>query len=189
MQYLYYLSQIGIAMSPLSNNSLFLTYDRNPFLSYFQCGMNVSLSTDDPLQFHFTKEPLIEEYSVATQIYKLSSTDMCEIARNSVLQSGFEDCLKRAWIGKQYREEGAKGNDITKTNVPNRRFQFRHSLLSMERDLLKGKIQNPDELVHPTPVPAAEQLRIKEVEEGVARIFTGPSPIVGDNAFGGKSFE
>lgn len=30
--------------------------------------MNVSLSTDDPLQFHFTKEPLIEEYSVAAQV-------------------------------------------------------------------------------------------------------------------------
>ena len=56
LQYLYYLSQIGVAISPLSNNILFLTYDRNPFMYYFQCGMNVSLSTDDPLQFHFTKE-------------------------------------------------------------------------------------------------------------------------------------
>ena len=28
LQYLYYLSQIGIAMSPLSNNSLFLNYNR-----------------------------------------------------------------------------------------------------------------------------------------------------------------
>ena len=30
LQYLYYLAQIGIAMSPLSNNSLFLNYHRNP---------------------------------------------------------------------------------------------------------------------------------------------------------------
>lgn len=30
LQYLYYLCQIGIAMSPLSNNSLFLNYHRNP---------------------------------------------------------------------------------------------------------------------------------------------------------------
>ena len=30
LQYLYYLSQIGIAMSPLSNNSLFLNYNRSP---------------------------------------------------------------------------------------------------------------------------------------------------------------
>lgn len=64
----FYLDQIGIAMSPLSNNALFLTYERNPFLTFFQRGLNVSLSTDDPLQFHFTKEPLIEEYSVAAQV-------------------------------------------------------------------------------------------------------------------------
>jgi hypothetical protein len=37
--------------------------------------MNVSLSTDDPLMLHYTKDPLIEEYSVATQVYKLSATD------------------------------------------------------------------------------------------------------------------
>lgn len=72
LQYLFYLKQIGIAMSPLSNNALFLTYERNPLPNFFKTGLNVSLSTDDPLQFHFTKEPLLEEYSVAAQIYKLS---------------------------------------------------------------------------------------------------------------------
>lgn len=55
-------------MSPLSNNSLFLDYHRNPFLMFFQRGLNVSLSTDDPLQIHFTKEPLVEEYSVAAKV-------------------------------------------------------------------------------------------------------------------------
>ena len=54
-------------MSPLSNNSLFLDYHRNPFPTFFARGMNVSLSTDDPLQIHLTKEPLVEEYSVAAQ--------------------------------------------------------------------------------------------------------------------------
>ena len=34
LQYLYYLCQIGIAMSPLSNNSLFLNYNRYCF--YFE---------------------------------------------------------------------------------------------------------------------------------------------------------
>ena len=62
----------GIAMSPLSNNSLFLNYPRSPFPDYLARGLNVSLSTDDPLQFHFTKEPLMEEYSIAAQIWKLS---------------------------------------------------------------------------------------------------------------------
>ena len=55
LQYLFYLCQIGIAMSPLSNNSLFLNYIKNPFYDYHSIGLNVSLSTDDPLQFHFTK--------------------------------------------------------------------------------------------------------------------------------------
>ncbi len=76
LQYLYYLAQIGIAMSPLSNNSLFLNYHRlvesllklkpkfnflhflmisNPLPEYLNRGLQVSLSTDDPLQFHFTK--------------------------------------------------------------------------------------------------------------------------------------
>jgi AMP deaminase len=68
LQYLYYLKQIGLAMSPLSNNALFLNYERNPFPAFFHRGLNISLSTDDPLQFHFTKEPLIEEYSVAAQV-------------------------------------------------------------------------------------------------------------------------
>lgn len=55
LQYLYYLAQVGIAMSPLSNNNLFLDYHRNPMPQYFYRGLLVSLSTDDPLQFHFTK--------------------------------------------------------------------------------------------------------------------------------------
>ena len=31
----------------------------------------------------------MEEYSVAAQVWKLTATDLCEIARNSVLHSGF----------------------------------------------------------------------------------------------------
>ena len=68
LQYLFYISQIGIAMSPLSNNSLFISYPRNPLPEYLMKGLNVSLSTDDPLQFHFTKEALMEEYSIAAQV-------------------------------------------------------------------------------------------------------------------------
>lgn len=30
----------------------------------------------------------MEEYAIAAQVFKLSTCDMCEIARNSVLQSG-----------------------------------------------------------------------------------------------------
>ena len=68
LQYLYYLAQIPICMSPLSNNHLFLEYNKNPFPEFFARGLKVCLSTDDPLQFHFTMEPLMEEYAVAAQV-------------------------------------------------------------------------------------------------------------------------
>ena len=32
----------------------------------------------------------MEEYSIAAQVWKLTPCDMCELARNSVLMSGFE---------------------------------------------------------------------------------------------------
>ena len=32
----------------------------------------------------------MEEYSIAAQVWRLSPCDMCELARNSVLMSGFE---------------------------------------------------------------------------------------------------
>jgi AMP deaminase len=136
LQYLYYLTNIGIAMSPLSNNSLFLSYNRNPFPDYFARGLNVTLSTDDPLQFHFTKEALMEEYSIAAQVWRLSSADMCELARNSVYNSGFEARLKQYWLGPNYTELGVKGNDIRRTNVPDIRIAYRHETLLHELDLL-----------------------------------------------------
>ncbi|RKO97339.1 hypothetical protein CXG81DRAFT_16054, partial [Caulochytrium protostelioides] len=138
LQYLFYLNQIGLAMSPLSNNALFLNYERNPFWTFFQRGLNVSLSTDDPLQFHFTKEPLIEEYSVAAQIFKLSGTDMCEVARNSVLQSGWEMDIKRRWLGADCDLPGPAGNDIQRTNVPNLRLSYRYQTLIEERYMIFG---------------------------------------------------
>lgn len=125
LQYLYYLSQVGIAMSPLSNNKLFLDYNKNPFPKYFNIGMNVSLSTDDPLMLHYTKDPLLEEYSVAAQVWKLSSADQCEIARNSVLQSGWEDRFKRHFLGEDY-------SDIRETNVPRIRLHYRKETLEGE---------------------------------------------------------
>ncbi|CAE6421584.1 unnamed protein product [Rhizoctonia solani] len=136
LQYLFYLKQIGLAMSPLSNNALFLGYERNPLPEFFKIGLNVSLSTDDPLQFHFTKEPLLEEYSVAAHIYKLGQAGLAELARNSVIQSGFEMEVKRHWIGKKWYLPGAAGNDINKTNVPDRRLAFRYNTLMEELKLI-----------------------------------------------------
>lgn len=144
LQYLYYMSQIGIAMSPLSNNSLFLNYQRNPLPEYFNRGLNVSLSTDDPLQFHFTKEPLMEEYSIAAQVWKLSTCDMCEIARNSVLQSGFEHEVKQNWLGLNYTKEGVAGNDVTRTNVSSIRVAYRYESLVDELRCISSGVKSYD---------------------------------------------
>ncbi|KAL3501320.1 hypothetical protein ACH5RR_035769 [Cinchona calisaya] len=149
LQYLYYLAQIGLAMSPLSNNSLFLDYHRNPFPMFFQRGLNVSLSTDDPLQIHLTKEPLVEEYSVAAKVWKLSSCDLCEIARNSVYQSGFLHVAKLHWLGDWYFKRGPEANDIHKTNVPNIRISFRHETWEEEMQYVyAGKAKLPREIDH-----------------------------------------
>ncbi|KAF3555059.1 hypothetical protein F2Q69_00017592 [Brassica cretica] len=148
LQYLYYLAQIGLAMSPLSNNSLFLDYHRNPFPVFFLRGLNVSLSTDDPLQIHLTKEPLVEEYSIAASVWKLSACDLCEIARNSVYQSGFSHALKSHWIGKDYYKRGPDGNDIHKTNVPRIRVEFRDTIWKEEmQQVYLGKASISDVVV------------------------------------------
>ena len=136
LQYLYYLAQIGLCMSPLSNNSLFLDYHKNPFPSYLARGLSVSLSTDDPLLIHLTREPLVEEYSVAAQVWKLSSTDLCEVARNSVLHSGFPHSLKQHWIADDYWKFGPEGNNIQRTNVPALRMRFRLDCYSDEQGLV-----------------------------------------------------
>ncbi|KAK8714007.1 hypothetical protein V6N13_149209 [Hibiscus sabdariffa] len=147
LQYLYYLAQIGLAMSPLSNNSLFLDYHRNPFPMFFLRGLNVSLSTDDPLQIHLTKEPLVEEYSIAASVWKLSSCDLCEIARNSVYQSGFSHALKSHWIGTEYYKRGPDGNNIHRTNVPHIRLEFRDRIWREEMQLVYlGKAIIPEEV-------------------------------------------
>mmetsp|Transcript_31298 Transcript_31298/g.99863 ORF Transcript_31298/g.99863 Transcript_31298/m.99863 type:complete len:908 (+) Transcript_31298:128-2851(+) len=137
MQYLFYLSQIGLAMSPLSNNSLFIDYHRNPFPMFFARGLNVSLSTDDPLQIHMTKEPLVEEYSIAAQVWKLSSCDLCEIARNGVMQSGFPWETKMHWVSADCHKPGPEGNDIHKTNVPDLRLKFRNDTHRSEINILR----------------------------------------------------
>ena len=89
------------------------------------------------LQLHHTKDALLEEYSVALQVYGLSSADLCELARNSVLQSGFEHPFKIHFLGRNYTKPGPAGNDIHLTNVPNQRLLFRHEALEGELDLVR----------------------------------------------------
>ncbi|KAF9210079.1 AMP deaminase [Haplosporangium sp. Z 27] len=173
LQYLFYLTQMGIAMSPLSNNALFLDYQRNPFPQFLQRGLNVSLSTDDPLQFHFTREPLMEEYSVAAQIWKLSPSDMCEVSRNSVQQSGFENKIKKHWLGDNWQLPGVEGNNMAKTNVPNIRVAFRHETLQEELDMLKkySRVRLPLE----SKTNEARSTEIN-VDESISSSHSSPCP-------------
>jgi AMP deaminase len=92
-------------MSPLSNNSLFLDYHRNPLPTFFARGLNVSLSTDDPLQIHLTKEPLVEEYSVAAQV---------NILQNGL---GFSSGACRLSSAADPPDRGAPGGGVIRGNL------------------------------------------------------------------------
>jgi AMP deaminase len=129
LQYLYYLSQVGVAMSPLCNSKIFLDCKRNPFHRFFQVGLNVSLSTDGPLMLHYSKDALLEEYSTASQMWNMKSADLCEVARLSVLQSGVELALKKAFLGENM-------DDSRLTNVPEIRLKYRQEALDAELSLL-----------------------------------------------------
>ena len=118
LQYLYYLAQVPISVSPISNACLFVPYAANPFPTLFKRGLHVTLTTDDPLQFHMSSNPQLEEYTTARHAWALSMTDLSEIARNSVLTSSADSQLREELIG---------GNDpCDRCNVPKRRFDFRH---------------------------------------------------------------
>jgi len=96
---------------------------------------------------------LLEEYSCAAQIYKLTPADMCELARNSVIQSGWEMQVKKHWIGHKWYLPGSAGNDIHKTNVPNIRLVYRHSTLVEELALIH----------HGRHAPSATPTHLKDV--------------------------
>lgn len=78
---------------------------------------------------------------------------MCEISRNSVKHSGFENKVKKHWIGKKWYLPGVQGNDMEKTNVPNIRVAFRHETLREELDML----QRYSQLSHPPMFTTATQ--------------------------------
>jgi len=127
LQYLYMLAQIPIGVSPISNSVLFLKYDRSPFPKFFKRGLCVTLTTDDPLMFHNTDSPLLEEYSTAQHALGLDKTDLAEVARNS---------CKGAFTEAERNHSGVHDNDDPKkTQVPRRRLAFR-------RDLRENEMRN-----------------------------------------------
>ncbi|MES1920631.1 hypothetical protein MHBO_002284, partial [Bonamia ostreae] len=137
--YLYYLSQIGLSISPLSNNILFVRHKKHPFPYFFRVGLNCTLSTDDPLMIHFTKDPLIEEYSVAAQIWRLSKTDLSEIAANSVYQSSFDERIKAKWYGKNHGRYKINKSICAKKNLSAIRIAFRKETFDEEMSYINGQ--------------------------------------------------
>lgn len=131
LQYLYYLAQIPIAVSPISNSVLFLKYRDNPYPSFFKRGLCVALTTDDPLVFHTTPTPLLEEYATARHSFDLSSIDLCEIARYSCLAAFTKEELK-----EMYGDE--EDHDPDQTNVPPMRIEYRKEKLKEEMEGLRG---------------------------------------------------
>ena len=138
LSYLYYINQIGISTSPLSETAVHVLVKDNPFPVFFRRGLNVSLSTDNPLMIHMTDEPIVEEYATAAQMWNLSTTDLCEIARNSVLQSGFTMAEKEEWLGKGFAKVDLSEHDIGRTNLPLVRLRFRYDAYFDELKFLQN---------------------------------------------------
>ncbi|KPI83465.1 putative adenosine monophosphate deaminase putative AMP deaminase [Leptomonas seymouri] len=138
LQYLFYLAQVGVTLSPLSNNTkLELNYLNNPFSKFFRRGLRVSLGTDSPLLYHHTQEPLLEEYSIASKIWKLSPNDLSEVARNSVLLSNFSVLFKEEKLGPLYFLSSSAGNDVTRTHLSDVRVAYRFETYHTEMGFLE----------------------------------------------------
>jgi AMP deaminase len=82
----------------------------------------------------------MEEYSIATQVWKMTPVDMCELARNSVIISGFPTWVKKHWLGNAFRKEGVNGNDVKRTNVPDIRVAYRYETLCHELSLITDSV-------------------------------------------------
>ena len=67
--------------------------------------------------------------------------DLCEIARNSVLQSSFPTAQKLDWLGLSDYRNMLIENNINYTNLPMIRFKFRQQTLSEELAIIQGKGQ------------------------------------------------
>ena len=78
---------------------------------------------------------------------------MCEIARNSVLQSGYELQIKKHWVGEHCELPGPAGNDIQKTNVPMLRLSYRYQTLMEERFMVLGSLRRDQSETDVNDVP------------------------------------
>jgi AMP deaminase len=65
---------------------------------------------------------------------------MCELARNSILQSGWELVIKKHWLGSLFVQRflilGDDLETVANTNVPPGRLAFRREVLAEEQRLM-----------------------------------------------------
>jgi AMP deaminase len=70
---------------------------------------------------------------------------MCELARNSVIQSGWEGSIKGHWLGHKW----AQGiNDVHRTNVPDLRIKYRQDTLRNELATLQRYVAYDKQTKH-----------------------------------------
>lgn len=135
LQYLYNISRIGVIMSPISSNGAGVSFFESAFPQLFRRGLMASLGTGDPLHFHHNPEPLVEEYGICQSHFGMSTADMAEIARASVLISCFSNEFKSAALGPTWMM-GVDGNTASKSHVNDVRLNFRHECLMQEQAAL-----------------------------------------------------
>jgi AMP deaminase len=137
VQYLFYLTQIHVTMSPIFESKVFLDHSSShPFHKFFRRGLNLSISTANPLLAHLTNEPFLEEISVLMQVQNLNPADIAELMHNAVLASGFPYTTKENWLGQAFNRELADANEILKTKVPSARYTYRFETLHTELEYL-----------------------------------------------------
>ena len=117
-------------------------YRGNPFMDMHKMGIRVVLSSHS-IVFNnsYTRDPLLEEYSVAASIYLINSCDMCELALNSTTDHGDYNYKDETYDHpfEDNEEEEAYGyeDDVYKHNVAPVRRQYRITTWQTEMNNLK----------------------------------------------------
>jgi hypothetical protein len=133
LQYLYYIDQIPLALTPLSNDTLFKKLRHSPIPKFHRIGLITCIGTDDPLQFHTTHNPLLEEYAIAAKAFRLTPMDKSEMATYSIKASCFEHRWKEQWLGKTYwHGDPYVANNPLKSNLGDIRPHYRSEALQRE---------------------------------------------------------
>uniref|UniRef100_A0A8C1LES7 AMP deaminase n=1 Tax=Cyprinus carpio TaxID=7962 RepID=A0A8C1LES7_CYPCA len=149
LQYLYYLAQVGIAMSPLSNNSLFLSYH-----THTHSHRHYNVETTDTIKTKFTLKCLI----INNLIFPLY---VVFLKYNPNFSSKNIYLTKSHWLGPDYNKEGPVSNDIRRTNVPDIRVGYRYETLCEELHLITQAVRTQEsDHANTPPVQSARSTQI-----------------------------